>query len=219
MPAVATHADALELSLSSVEIVHLTAVGTVSGIRILFVAARNGVGMGRIRNNGSLASWQAPGSSTWGDWAEVGTDGNYILEDGEDRDKYVRVAVLNAYLSAGFNEQRVVLQDVYDNAVSHDDVTAGEATAGDVTTHNVIMTNVSTMGLSDLRVWLDAAVAGMEINDGSGWVSPTTESAALVFGALAPAATDTLQLRRTIGAAAPSDPDVLNHLHFSWNGL
>jgi len=222
MPVVGTHADALRLTVASVEVRHLTAVGTVPGVVIDAVAARNGEGTGRLRCDGNELQWQAPDSATWGDveFVDVENDASYLLEDGEDRSKWIRVDVYPDYLPDGAAEVGVVLTDVRENGVSNDDVTASEAASGDVTTHTVTLENVGTVTLSQLRVWLDAAVSGLEISDdGASWVSPTSEAAALAFPDLAAGDSDTLHVRRTISAGADADAGVVNHLELSFSGL
>jgi len=222
MPVVGTHADALRLSVASAEVRHLTAVGTVPGVVIAAVAARNGEGTGRLRCDGDELQWQAPGSSTWGDvqFVDAVNDAEYLLEDGEDRNKWIRVDVYPDYLPDGAAEVGVTLTDVRENGISNDDVTASEAAAGDVTTHTVTVENVGTVTLSQIQVWLASGVTGLEISDdGSTWVSPASEASALALPDLAAGDTDTLHLRRTISASADSDAGVVNHLGLSFCGL
>ena len=154
MPLAATRADALRLELDSVEIRHLVAVGTVPGVVILAVAGRNGPGTARIRNDASALSWQAPGSSEFGTPVVCGADGTYLLEDGGDWNKWARIQVYADYLASGLTEAQVYLADVYENGVSHDDVTASQAAAGDVEAYEITLTNDSPLPLEDVRVWV-----------------------------------------------------------------
>lgn len=211
-----SRALALELRFGVVRIDHLRVVGTVPGVRVDFVTARNGPGMGRLRFDGSGLSWKAPGSATFGPIVVSPTDNHYTLEDGEDPDKYITVQTYADYLEAG-TEAPVLLTDVYGNQVSNDDVTAGEASAGDVTAHTIFMWNDSTANITGLKVWLDADTSNLKISDDNAtWVNPTTEASALVLPTLAPSNSDILYVQRTIGAASEADPDVLSHLHFSF---
>ncbi len=222
MPLVAHHADALRLEVSTVEIQPLAAVNTIPGVVILFAAGRNSPGMGRIRSTGegTLLSWQAPGSDTFGTSLDCSIDGTYVLEDGEDPDKYIRIEVYGDYLRPGPIESRVFLDDLYDNGAVDDDVTAGEAAAGDLATYTITLENASGYILSGIVVWLDYPSADLEISDdGAAWVSPTSEDSGLAFPDLAVGGTHTLHLRRTITAGASSDPAVLNLFHLGFNGL
>ena len=220
MPAIASHADALRVEVSSVDVENLRPTGTIHGVVVNSAAGRNGPGTGRIRSIGNVLGWKAPGSNTWGDGVACAADGEYLLEDGEDRDKFVRVQVYADYLLEGADEAVVELADVYENDVGQADLTAGEATAGDVLDYEVTLENVSNNWLSQITVWIEPGTAGLEISDDdAAYVSPKVESAGLEFADLAPGASHTLYLRRTIAAGAGSDPDVLNHLHISFHGL
>lgn len=244
MVAIATHADAVRLSVSTIEVQHLVAFGTIRGVAIDQVAARNGEGVGRLRStgDGTRLSWQAPDSSTFGTPATIAADGTYLLEDGEDRDKWVRVQVWASHLAPGPAESRVHLVDVFAGGAAHDDVTSGEAAAGDATVYTITLENDGTVYLSDLRVWLGGVPAGnagwrhpwhlllgwhssgpagrLEISeDNVTFVRPGSEADALVLPDLAPGGTDTLYVRRTIGGGAIADADVLALLHFAFNGL
>jgi len=241
MPTVATHADALRVEIDSVEISHLVAVGTIPGVSVAAVAARNGPGVGRLKSDGDKLAWQSPGSSEFGEPVTCAVDGSYLLEDGEDRDKWVRVQVYVSHLHPGHAAGRVALADRYAAGVGHDDVTAEEAAAGDLATYTLSLKNAGTAWLSNLRAWLGSVpTAGgwrdmfalmlgwhsggpagrLEISDdGATWVRPGSEDAALVLPDLGPSATDTLHVRRTVDGGASAAPDVLAFLHFAFNGL
>lgn len=217
----ATASDGLRFKVSAVEIVHLHAIGTIPGVAILAVAALNGIGAGQLRSvgDGTELQWRAPGSSNFGNRVQAGVDGTYMLTDGDNAGKWLRVQVYATYL-LGPSSAQVLLADRYDNNLAADDVTAAEASAGSVETYQITMENVTGITLAQPTLWLDAAVADLEISDdGAAWVSPTTELTGLLFPDLAPAGTDIFHLRRTITAGASADPDVLNHLNFSWFGM
>ena len=222
MPLVATRADALRMEDSGTEVVHLNAVGTIPGVVLLAVAARNGLGTGTIRSEGegNTLSWRAPGSETFGDSVTVAADGDVLLEDGEDTDKWVRIEIHFAELAPGSASEGVLLDDVYNNAIAAVDVNASRASSGDVAIYTVTMSNDGSFTLENLDVWIDSAVSGIEISDdGIVWVSPTTEGTALSFPDLIATGSDTLHIRRTIGAASPSDAAVVDLLHLAYNEL
>lgn len=213
------HADALRIEVASVEVSQLVPVGTIPGVAVLNAAARNGPGQGRLRSErqtvGTLISWRAPGSNTFGTAHRVEADGIYVLADGEDPSKFVRCEVWTAYLCPGACQGRVALRDVYNNAVGEDDAASG----GDETAYTVDLQNDGTVILSQLKVWLDGAVDNLWISDdGVAWVQPITEAAALALPDLAAGASDTLHIKRLFAAEAAA-PDVLNLLHVSFFAL
>jgi len=216
----ATSGDALRFEDGGIEIQHLVAIGTVSGVAVLAAAAVNGPGYGWLTMHpGAKLTWRAPGSQRDGLAVEVNADGVYLLEDGENRNAWLRVQTFAGYLSAGHDQCRVYLRDRFETAIGHDDLTAAECSAGDVATWTVTMHNVGAFRMTDLRVWLDGAVTSLEISDdGLTWVSPSSEAGALVFGTLAAGASATLYLRRTVGAGAPAAAKVLNVLHARYDG-
>jgi len=243
MPVPSTHADALQLKVSGTEIQHLASVGTLRGVRVLSAAGRNGPGTGTLRaeGNGTLLSWQAPGSSAFGSAVLCDADGSYLLEDGDDRNLWVPIQVYVDHLPDGSEEASVHLQDVYAGGTSHDDVTAAEASAGDVTTYQVTLENTSDVTLGHLHVWIEKGLnAGfrdlftiilhwwqsgasahlIEISeDNANWYQPETEAAAVDFPDLAPGETDILYVRRTIGAAADSSAREELNIYISFTGV
>lgn len=200
----------------------LAAVGVLDGVRVLAVAGANGPGMGRLigSQDGNRIAWQAPGSATPGDAIEADADGSYSVEDGEDRTKWARIQVYADYRSDGADAAQVTLGDLFNNALAGANVTASEASAGDVFAWTLTLTNNGLATLSQLKIWLDAAVSRIEISDdGAAWVTPTTEATALALPDLVPAGTDTLHIRRTVAASTPFDPSELVHLHYSFQGI
>jgi len=218
------HADALRIRTASTEVVQLTAIGTIPGVAVLNAAARNGTGTARLRSSGEtvghLLCYRAPGSSTFGVPHRVEADGVYVLPDGEDPSKFVRVQVWTAYLAPGIAEGSVKLRDVFNNEIKADDVSAAEAAAGDVETTTLSLENDGGRILSQVKAWLDPSTENLEISsDGVAWSTPTGEASALGLADVPPDGSVTLHLRRTIAAGAPSDPEILNQLHLSFCGL
>lgn len=228
MPAVATRADALRLESSGVEVVSLTAMGTIAGVEITAVSARNGPGTGRLRCRWSdtvgrlplTVAWLAPGSNAWGAPVGVAADGDFLVEDGEDHNKWVRVTATKNYLQAG-DAAQVMLGDRYNTAIASDDVSAAEAASGDFETYSVDIVNDSAETVRRVGVWLDpSAPSGVAISasGGGGWVHPTTEATCLELGDLTPVHSVTLYFSRTILPAADADPAVFNGIHYRWFG-
>jgi hypothetical protein len=214
-------ADAIRVKLNGVEIQHLTAVGALSGVYVQAIAARHGPGIGRLRNDGAgKLSWQAPDSSTFGPAIPAGSDGAYLLEDGDDRNKWIRLQVHESHLNTRPAEEQVYLDELYANGPPHDDVSETEALLGHVETYQLDLMNESPFNVGDLRVWLDASTPSLEISDdGSSWVAPTDETGGLQFGELVAGYQARLYLRRTISAGAGSDPDILSKIHYAFSGI
>lgn len=220
---VTTRADALRFTVSSVEVTHLAAVGSLPGLAITSASAANGPGTGALRTTPASASrvqWKAPGSSTWGPAVDVSAGGAALLEDGENPAAFVRVTASASYLPAAGVESRVLLRDVHNNGSGGDDVTANEATAGLVESWSITLEHDGGFPITNLVAWIDAGVSGLEISDDNAtWVSPTSEAAGLALANLAPGDTDTIYLRRTVGAGASSDAAKLNHLRFAFDSI
>lgn len=220
MPTLTTRSDALQWLIGGTRVESLLAIGTIPGIAIGHVAGRNGPGVGGLRSEaggGHLVAWRAPGGA-YGVPVDVSSGNPIVAEDGLDATRFVILEASPAFLEAGPRESRVFLRDRF-NGFGPDDVPAAEASAGAVETFTVTMTNVSAMALKRCRVWIDAAVSGLEIStDGVSWSTPTSEAAGLDFASFTAGQSKTLHVRRTIGAAAAADPDVLNHLHGSYYG-
>ena len=210
--------------MASVDQTFLTPVGAIPGVAVLVAAGRNGPGMARLRCDvdGRSLRWQAPGSTTFGLPQTVTADGQYVLEDGADLDKWARVAVYTAFLPPKGSEAVVLLGDVYGNGVSSDDVDAAEALAGDVEVYTISLKNISTQALANVRAWIGIGITGIEISsDGTNWFAPDYESHVdtRTWSTIAPGASQTLSVRRTIAAASSFDPDILTVLEFAWDGF
>ncbi|MBE3129171.1 MAG: hypothetical protein IMZ54_00445 [Acidobacteria bacterium] len=212
-------ADTLGLTIAGVEVKHLAVVGTIPGVAPLLAAARNGPGTGALRWDASGLCWKAPGSTAFGPPVLCTVDGEVLLCDGLDHDRWLRAWVAVAWLPAGTAEGPAYLSDVY-GAVAGVDVAAAEATAGDVLDYQITIENRGRNVLARVVCWLSAAAAGLEISaDDATYAAPTTEATALALADMPAGATQTLYLRRTIAAEAAPDPAVLDLLHFAFDGL
>ena len=214
--------DALRLEVDSVEIVHLTLVGTIPGVVPLLAAARNGPGVGRLQSedDGTWLSWRAPGSATFGPAVHCSPDGTYLLRDGDDWDKWLRVAVYSAHLKPSATAD-VSLGDCYSGGGAGADVTAEEAAAGNVSTREVTVRNASTGPIVNVRIWTDPTHDGrteVSLNN-IDWSTPTTELSAVRIIEVAAAATATLYVRRTVAVGQAADPRELVHLNFSFDSF
>lgn len=220
--AVATRGDALRIEVSGVEVPCLVPVGTIPGVAITAAAGRNGPGVGYIRStdDGTLLSWKAPGSRQYGDACRVQADCTGILEDGDDPEKWVRISVDYDWLQPSPSEARVYLRDLYENGVSHDDVTAGEAAAGDVADYTLTLTNDSGHGMSQVKAWSAPEISTLTISDdGVAYVVRNDETNPLALADIPAGGSISFYCRRTVSAGASADTGVLSHLHFRWEGM
>ncbi len=212
--------DALKLRVSSVEVRSLVSVGTLVGVSVLAIGGSNGKGTGHLKvtEDGALFQWKPPGGS-YGTGTKITANGSYLLE-GTDKDKWIRIQVFSSFLPSTVQEYPVYIDETF-NTIANDDITAAEASSGLIESYSLELYNSHPANaLFDLKAWIDSAVSGIEISDDNAtWVSPTSEGAALAMASpLLSGSSDTLYIRRTIGAGASSDPDVLNKLLFSWIG-
>ncbi len=218
MPAIYSGADGLDLEapLTFELIVLLDRLGEIPGVMIEHVAGRNGEGIGYLACVGSDKglAWKAPGSTMFGPPVIPTADESYLLEDGLDTGKWLRVFVVRDHLVAG-SECRVYLRDRHANEIGGVDVTAEQAAAGNELIWSFKLANASAVTFHRVKVWIDPAVTGLALWD-SGWVAPTTEETAVVLADMAHYDETVLAVRRTIAAGAPADPKVLNYLHFSF---
>lgn len=71
-------------------------VSGISGITINFVSPQNGTGSGTLAylTAGTTITWKAPGSATAGPAINIGAGGNFVLTDGADVTKTIRIVVV-----------------------------------------------------------------------------------------------------------------------------
>jgi hypothetical protein len=213
--------DSLRIEADSNEVRHLTMVGTVPGIAPLLAAARNGAGIGTLLcSGGGLLSWRAPGSETFGNPVDCSIDGQYVLCDGEDTHKFIRVEVHADYLVDG-SQADVLLADVYNNDIGGPDIIASEAIAGNVRSSGLILRNTASSDFSRLVIWLDpASDARISISlDGETWSHPTNEDEGLEIPLLPSGQSVPFWTRRTIDAGEPASAAQLVFFHLAFDGL
>lgn len=212
------------MRVSGSDVEHLAVVGSVRGIVPLAVAARCGPGTALLAcgepGSPRLLQFAAPGGSL-GQAVAVYADGAYVLEDGTDPSKWLRVEVARAWLPDSSAQARLFLADRY-NEVGPDDVDAADAAAGKVETFTLELANVSPDLVRDVRAWLAPSATGLEIStDGTTWYAPTSEVDAhvLAWASIARAASATVYVRRTTAAAVSPAPAILNLVELAWSGL
>lgn len=221
--AAGTRGDGLRVKVSGVELVPLSIVGTIRGVTPLAAGARCGPGTGLLVFTPSppALAFRAPGSSTTGVPCRITRDGDFVLEDGADKTKFLRVRIATAWLPSSPAQASVFLLDRY-NEAGPNDVTAVQATAGNVQSFALTLENETPSPVYDVRAWLDPLASGLAIStDNATWKTPTSETDpnVLVWASVAVGASVTLYVRRTITAGAASAAAVLNLIQLGWTGL
>ncbi len=207
MPNANTGPDALVFTLAGTDLVFEYSLGTIPGVIVIFAAGRNGAGAGMLAYlaDGTL-QYRAPGSDTFGKPVDVSVGGAWIVCDGEDVDKFLRVTVVPAKLPPHAFSAQVLMQVAADNGLGGADVDAAAAAAGQITSWAIGVRNASTKGVHRLLLWIRSGITGYEISpDNATWTAPTSEGTALALGSIAAGATSLFYLRRTIAAGAPAN--------------
>jgi hypothetical protein len=211
-----TGADALIFKISSAEVRQLNAVGTIPGVAVTFVSGQVATGTALLAytldaEGVSFLQFRAPGSSMLGEFVSMLADGSYLIADGEDRSKYIRVTVVLAKLPASSAQSLIYLADAYDQGPAGTMATAGQASAGQVLDYSIDLYNQSARTLEHITAWIDPRHVDLYqiSNDNATWTAPQTRAAGITIANIAPAGTGTLYIRRTIAAGAVADPDLL----------
>jgi len=221
----ATRNDGLRLQLSGADVTSLSALGTLPGVVVLAAAAANGPGLGTLIASAAGLAWQPPSPPALpmpGASQACPGDGTYLLE-GADPAQWIRVQVYSAYLPASGSAQ-VALADLY-GGVGIDDVSAANASAGLTETTQFSLTNVTPSLITGVTLWIDPVGSGAGTlsvsSDGTNFFQPHYQGDpnVLTWSSIASLASVSVWVRRTIGAAAVSNPRLLNLLRWAWNGV
>lgn len=217
------HADGVRVQVSSVDVELLAIVGTIRGVTPLAASGRGGPGTASIRSVAGSPiglQFQAPGSSTWGAITFAPATGDYLLEDGADPQKWLRVHVDLTWLSPTVEQGSVYLRDRW-NELGPDDVATADAAAGIVEVLTLGLKNASPDTVWNLKAWLGSSHAGLALSpDNVTFTSPTNEGTAVALTSpLAKGASVPLYMKRTITAGASPAAAILNQLELSWDGL
>lgn len=192
MAVLATRGNSLVFWDGSAAVKSMRSVGTIPGVVIDEIAGRNGTGLGWIKNEGGSPArirWKAPGGTQYGPPINVSEDGSHLLEDGDDRDKWLAVTVYTDHLVSG-SESRVLIQDRYNNEVAADDESGSEV---EIEYELTLKNQHPTLTARDILVWNPLPSAPIDLStDGLSYSDYSTEAGALGFGDLAPGATVTV---------------------------
>lgn len=216
MPAAHEAHDAISIRIAGVEVHNFHLEGAVPGVVALQAAALCGPGQGLLQTlDDSTLSWQAPGSAIAGPAVAAASDGDYLLEDGEDPARWLRIRVYAARLQPAA-AALVTLAERYANGVAGDDVTAAEAADGNQEGWMFDLVNESAETVTGLSAWIEPAAGRFAISaDGATWLS---EPNPLFLGDLAPAASLPLYVQRTISPDTLLDPQAPFIVRLAWFG-
>lgn len=220
-----TRSDAVHLESAGADAGPLRVVGTLPGMYIFAASTLNGTGHGLliagVHSDGvtPTVAWQAPGSSTPGAPCPLTGEAAFLVEDGEDPDKWVRVYAYPAYCGTS-GEAKVFFKVGY-NALGPSDVTAGDAAAGLVITTTFTLKNYSFYPVTNVKLWIYADPAVQVSKDNISFFAPTdeTDPNVLVWSSIAAGASANVYVKRTISASTAFDPARLVELRFAWTGF
>jgi hypothetical protein len=224
-----TRHDGVRLQLAGVDVVSLREAGAVPGVVVLSASARNGPGTGLLTLNFGSLTWQSPGSSTPGlaQGVSSGPDGSiYLVEDGVDLSKFVRVQVYPAYLP-DIASALISLADLYNamGTTGPGDVAASDASAGLVTITQYTLFNATNNPVKTINLWLDNTASGFGqltvSNDGTNYFAPTSQGDpnVLAWGSIAAGGNVSVWVKRTVPAASASNPKILDVLQWAWTAI
>lgn len=186
----------------------LQTLGTLPGVRIVAVSGRNRAGLGRLQYDPAAGlSWCAPGGVSLGAPVDVSGGGNHVVADGADATRWVEVEVTSAALPDAVSMATVRIDEVFNDAVGGDDVSAAEAASGGAgTTRTLALTN-RTAGSLTVRVWLGAYTAKQHQLRAAGgsWSAPTSAAAGIVL-TIGGGRIVTFNLRRQLLSLTPASP-------------
>ncbi len=220
--------DALRVFYAGAEQCSFRTFGTIPGVIVRAAAGKNGPGRGFLASvgDGESLRWTAPGSSTPGPAVAVPAQGVYLLEDGEDATKWLRVYVYPEHLNPTPIGTAVHLVDAYNANLIGRDITAEEADAGVELVLCLALFSATGSDLTGAKAWLDATASGyaflsLAAAQAGPYVSPDSESHpdAIELGVIPGDGLNSRELyvKQTIPAHTAFDPAVLGVLRFGWN--
>lgn len=194
-------------------------LGPVSGVHVALVGGNNGPGAGELLyDHAGLLSWRAPWSTSFGVPVDVSAGGDFFLADGADLDKWIMVTVTAADLPDRPAGGRVHLYDLYNSALG-----GVNASPEDTDDWTVYLKNYSGLNIQQLAIWLDSQQPAnrwltLQIAAGASG-QPFNEADARAiwpYASVAPGASLTLNLSRTIPAGEPAWPRRLMRIFVTW---
>lgn len=191
----------------------LKCVGTIPGVAPIAAAGICGEGLAAIasHDDGTALCFRAPGSQTFGPTVAAGVDGDYLLEDGEDKNKWLRVKARAAFLSPTPQEARVFLR------IEDSEMVPG-ATIGGAVNLNLQLQNVSSKKVENVRVW--SPTSGVTFNVfGAGDIVAASEATSFLIGAMLAGGVQDLGMILTVPGGTSPNPAAPAELRAKWDSL
>lgn len=198
MPAAKTRADALTMRFSGRDDTGgPRAVGTIPGVTVIAAAGLCGEGIAALasHNDGFDLCFRAPGSAIFGEQVRCAVDGDYLLEDGEDRNLWARVRVRTAFMAPTPQQARVFLKFQPGYMLNAD-----KAPSTLYTALSLLLKNQAVYRVDNVRVW--SPTPNTTFNLGSGDTAAPDEASSLLVGSISAGATRALNMKLTTGASA-----------------
>ena len=233
MPEAQIRGDALRIETSGDELPSRHTLGTIDGVTITAASGVNPIGTGLLRSvgiAGDRLQWRAPGSETFGPEMLVAGDGSYLVEDGDNRDAWIRAKVSAAHLHSGAMESLVELGEVTNSTLlSIGNLSNANRITGGNTDVTLTLHNVGNTAISGLIVWAgpesySTPPSGGDIaltlsDDDITYVNRFTEAAPLSLADIPGGGTSLLYVRRTFAANSGSEIRLFCDLHFRYDAL
>jgi len=184
-------------------------VGTISGVAPQRAACMNGEGIATLasHNDGMDICFRAPGSEVFGPAVRCESDADYLLEDGEDKNKWIIVTVKTAFLRPTPQQARVFMR-------LQDGEMVTEQPPGAVANLSLRVENVSAFKLENVRVWCPTPGAVFFFG-----TPAATEATSISLGTIAAAGQVELDMQLTIPGIADPSPAELIEVFSKWQSF
>lgn len=216
MPDWGTRGDALRIvyqpGVFDRETGYLKAVGTIPGVAPIAAAGLCGAGIAAIssRNDGYDLCFRAPDSELFGPLVRAESDGDYLLEDGEDKNKWLRVKVRSAFLAVTPQQSRVFLRLEDGEMVTTKQISS-------VNTLNLQIQNVSAQPLLGVRVWSPTPDTTFNLTGVD--VAAADEDNSLLIGNMAVGGVKDLGMTLTVPGGADPEAAALFEVYAKWSSF
>lgn len=203
------------------------ALCNMPGVVIEDASCNNGRGTGRMKyttagNGQGLLSYKAPGSNNFSAFQAVThlLDGqSWVLNDGSDPNKWLRVRIDVSELPAQSREERISFELRHGSVV--DTLLGTDATVPDSDSGTVWLQNISGLYIFNVRSWLQPfSLYAIRKSAPDAFVTVTTEATSIqIADQVAPAAVFSMQWTRTIPGGAFGQYFLEGHMNLRWDSL